>query len=463
MSTNILTISPDSALESRIKKLFLDGSSQVVQVSREARIDRLSEFSEPVPYDVMILTSAVCKDANGEGIRRLEGLIAKSPMTKVLFLVEPEDIQIAKSALEAGTYQYAKLPVSDTELRMLIEAALASRQQNGTSKLLPKDESRNRFEPFIGRSPAMRQVYRQIRKAATTDIPLMILGETGTGKDLAAQAIHQRSRRSKGPYIPVNLGALPSELVASELFGHEKGTFTGALKQHRGKFEQGNDGTVFLDEIDCIDEKVQVSLLRLIEQKEFHRLGGEQAVKSNARLIVASNQNLEALVRAGSFRQDLFFRLDIFRIVMPPLRQRQGDIPLLVENFLAHYRQAFDKRFLEIGPECMQLLEAYDWPGNVRELKNVIQRAVLVCEGKEILPEHFPVRFRSVETPQPTATFEIGTPLEVVEREMVIRALSEANNNRTRAAELLGISRRAIYNKLRKHNLHETLHSKPTE
>lgn len=459
MNTNILTISPDSALENRIKKLFIDGSSQVVQVSRETRIDRLSELSEPTPYDVMILTSAVCRGANGEGMRHLQELIAKNPATQVLFLVDPEDIQITKAALEVGTYQYAKLPVSDTELKILIEAAFTNRARN--NKSAPSRKTRqNPVQSFIGRSPVMQQVYRQIRKAAKTDIPILVLGETGTGKDMAAQAIHQCSRRSNGPYVPVNLGALPAELVASELFGHEKGTFTGALKQHRGKFEQGNAGTLFLDEIDCIDEKVQVSLLRLIEQKEFHRLGGEQAVKSNARLIVASNQNLEELVQAGSFRQDLFFRLDIFRIVMPPLRQRQDDIPLLVENFLAHYHHAFNKPALKFAPASMEAVKAYHWPGNVRELKNVIQRAVLVCEGGEILPEHLPARFRAVETPQPAATFEIGTPLDVVEREMIVRALSEADNNRTHAAELLGISRRAIYNKLRKHNLQETAFSK---
>lgn len=299
----------------------------------------------------------------------------------------------------------------------------------------------------------MQKVYQQIRQAASAEIPVLLIGETGTGKDLAAQAIHQRSARSGGAYVPVNLGAIPSELVASELFGHEKGAFTGAVQRYIGKFEQANHGTVFLDEIDAIDEKVQVSLLRLIEQKKFHRLGGKKAQTVDIRLIAATNADIEDLVEGESFRDDLFYRLDVFRISMPPLRRRRGDIPLLIEAFVERYNASFSKNIERIAPACIQAMEAYDWPGNVRELKNVIQRAVLVCDGPEILNRHLPPRFQSAQPSRPTVTFEIGTSLEAVEREMVVRALAAAGNNRTRAAELLGISRRALYNKLKKHRI----------
>lgn len=318
---------------------------------------------------------------------------------------------------------------------------------------MSRNKSIDRFEQLLGASLPMQKVYQQILQAASAEIPVLLIGETGTGKDLVAQAIHQRSARSGGAYVPVNLGAIPSELVASELFGHEKGAFTGAVQRYIGKFEQANHGTVFLDEIDAIDEKVQVSLLRLIEQKKFHRLGGKKAQTVDIRLIAATNADIEDLVEGESFRDDLFYRLDVFRISMPPLRRRRGDISLLIQAFVARYSDTFGKSVERVAPACIQILEAYNWPGNVRELKNVIQRAVLVCDGPEILPHHLPPRFQSARPARPTVTFEVGTSLEEVEREMVVRALTAAGNNRTRAAELLGISRRALYNKLKKHRI----------
>lgn len=308
-------------------------------------------------------------------------------------------------------------------------------------------------DKLVGKSKPMQEVYRQIRQAAATDIPILLIGETGTGKDLAAQAIHEQSERQNGPYIAINLGALPSELVGSELFGHEKGAFTGAIGRRKGKFEEARNGTIFLDEIATIDAKVQVSLLRLIEQKRFHRLGGQTTIRTNARVIAASNQNLSELVEQGRFRKDLYYRLDVFRIVMPPLHERNGDIVPLIEAFLNRFNRSFKKHIMGVAPECIDLLESYDWPGNVRELKNVVQRAVLVCEGEVLLLDHLPSRFRKGKPIPSKVSFEIGTPLEAVEREMIVRALAAAQNNRRHAADLLGISRRALYNKLRKHNI----------
>jgi DNA-binding NtrC family response regulator len=446
----IIAVDKTAQLAQRLGKIFAKDN---VEVNRELSIDRVLERFESEPYDILIITGAAFKEGDIDGIGLLEIIAANSPMTQILFLVEPGDIQTAMSALKAGSYQYAKLPLGDEELRLLVQTAIEKRPIYGTNIFLESKKHEVKFEKLVGQSQQMQEVYRQIRQAAVTDMPILIMGETGTGKDLAAQAIHQQSERKNGPYVAVNLGALPSELVGSELFGHEKGAFTGALERREGKFEQAQNGSIFLDEISTIDQKVQVSLLRLIEQKKFQRLGGKKTISTNARLIAASNQNLADTVEQGMFRKDLYFRLDVFRIVMPPLSERAGDVVLLVDEFIRRYNKTFKKNILGISPECISLLESYDWPGNVRELKNVIQRAVLVCEGEVLLMEHMPPRFNPDKPVRPTVTFEIGTTLEEVEHEMIIRALSTTRNNRKRAAELLGISRRALYNKLKRHNI----------
>ena len=450
-SIKLLGVSQKAATIETLRELQLIGHE--LQVTWEPRIDRVLERFETATYDILVVTDAVFREDEIDSVEVLEVLAVKSPVTQVIFLVEPKHIQTIGSVLQAGTYQYAKSPVSDEELRLLIEAALAQRPQYGTNQLLKTDTASVQFERLVGQSGAMQEVYRQIEQAAATDLPVLILGETGTGKELVAQAIHQQSERKDGPYITVNTGALPVELVGSELFGHEKGAYTGATEHREGKFEQGNHGTVFLDEVGSIDEKVQVSLLRLIEQKKFHRLGGRRQIASDVRLVAATNADLMDLVRQGLFREDLFYRLDVFRISLPPLKKRAGDIPLLTELFLGRSNQAFQKNIQTIAPECVRLLKAYDWPGNIRELKNVIQRAALVCEEENLTPQHLPSRFRARVDSRPTLTLEVETTLLEAERRLIQRALSYTSNNRTRTASLLGISRRALYNKLRRHSI----------
>jgi DNA-binding NtrC family response regulator len=349
-------------------------------------------------------------------------------------------------AAPAGACNRAALPASDRDLQLLIEDALEDR--------LPGGEGCGRMGELIGASAAMQAVYRQIRQVARTEIPVLILGETGTGKELATAVIHALSSRRDGACIAVNLGALPTELVASELFGHEKGAFTGAAERRLGKFELGSGGTILLDEIDSIDAKVQVSLLRLLEQKEFHRLGGRDAIRSDARLITATNRDLARLAAEGLFREDLFYRLETFCITMPPLRERSGDVRLLSEAFLERAGAELGRGVTEIAGDALAILESYAWPGNVRELRNVIQRAVLLCSGRRILPRHLPERLRPAERRPPSGIpFPIGMPLHEVERDMIRRVLASTMNNRTRAAELLGITRRSLYSKLNKHGI----------
>lgn len=313
----------------------------------------------------------------------------------------------------------------------------------------------DRLGKLLGRSAVMQQVFDQLKKAAKIDAPILLQGETGTGKDLAAQVIHHMSAHSDGPYIPINLGALPSEMVASELFGHEKGAFTGAIAQRKGKFEQAKHGTVFLDEIESVDDNIQVSLLRLLEDKRFYRLGGKSQCVTNARITVASNADLRELVRQQTFREDLLYRLDLFPIYMPPLREHPEDIPLLIAAFMEHQSRLLNKQITEFSEECFQVLTEYDWPGNVRELKNVLHRASLLCEGHELRLEHLPPRLHTHPSgPSTTAvSFRIGTSLDEMERTMVLQTLNAVGNNRTEAAQLLGISRRALYNRLKKHRI----------
>ncbi len=445
----IVVVSESRDLADRVEGLLSD-NKPVVSWQKNSR--RIVSLVRKEKYDLVILTDNATRGDNQPANDELvASILTASPRSQILFLAQPENIENVISTLESGTYQYTKLPVPDEELKMLIETAL--RDRGSVVDQLEEGDREDRLDNMIGRAPSMQRVYRQIKRAAVSEIPVLILGETGTGKDLAAQIIHRRCDRAKKPFISINLGSLPTDLVASELFGHEKGSFSGAIKQHQGVFERAQDGTVFLDEIDCIDEKVRVSLLRLLDQKSFRRLGGADLIETNVRLIAATNADLESMVERGEFREDLFYRLDVFRITMPPLRRRPEDIPLLVSDFTALYGRTHKREPLRVSREFMEIIQAYNWPGNIRELKSIIHRAVLMCDGRELRPNHLPSRFRSVDASPTKVSFEIGTPLEEVERTMVQRALEATDNNRKEAAKLLGISRRVIYNKLKKHNI----------
>lgn len=449
-TATIIAVDRRRDIGDRVRRLL---PSDGVRVDWVSSIDLVTDRFEEDSYDVLLITSSAFKAGSADGIELLEVINTRSPTTEVIFLAASDDIRTAMAALRAVSCQYVKQPASDEELRSVIQLAIESRPPRPETEVLKPQAKRPRFEKMVGQSRSMQAVYRQIRQAAATDVPVLLLGETGTGKDLAAHAVHNQSERSDGPFVAVNLGALPVELVASELFGYEKGAFTGAREARPGRFEQARKGTILLDEIGTIDEKVQVSLLRLIERKRFHRLGARRERQADVRIVAASNEDLEDAVRRGRFREDLFYRLDVFRIDLPPVRERQGDIPLLVDEFLRRYNQQFDKHVAGIAPDCLALVENYDWPGNVRELKNVVQRAVLVCEGEILHTRHLPPRFRPERPVRGKVTFEVGTSLDEVEREMIVRALDETGNNRKRAAQLLGISRRALYNKLHKHDI----------
>jgi transcriptional regulator with PAS, ATPase and Fis domain len=336
---------------------------------------------------------------------------------------------------------------------MLIDAALLHQPQYTPNLLLKSETESTFFEKMIGGSPKMIDVYRQIRQAGSTDMPVLLTGETGTGKDLAARAIHQLSARNSKAFKPIHLGALPPELVAGELFGYEKGAFTGAAQAHRGLFEKAEGGTIFLDEISTIDEKVQISLLRLLETHQLERIGGIRTISANVRIVAATNENLSEAVDQGRFREDLFFRLDIFQIFLPPVRERGGDIVLLVNHYLKQFNDDYQRTIVGISPDCISTLESYQWPGNVREIKNVIHRAVLNATGNILLPEHLPERLQKAHKQPPEIKLPLGCTLKEAEHALIVRTLNWTQNNRRRTAAILGISRRTLYNKLEQYNL----------
>ncbi len=368
------------------------------------------------------------------------------------------DSEALQRRFRCGNVQVDNLPTNGEDLLALVRSNLPlkvpSERNNSTADkfALPIE-----FEGIIAVSLPMGAVLRRAIEAANVDMPVLITGETGTGKDLIAAAIHKRSRRKDNPYIIVNTGAMSPQLIASEIFGHEKGAFTGAEDAHQGIFEQAQGGTVFLDEIATMDEKTQVSLLRVLEEKTFYRVGGIKKFRADVRIIAATNEDLEKKVTEKRFREDLFYRLNVLHISVPPLRERPGAVTVLTDHFLSHFAPIFGKEVERVAPETYRMLRRYRWPGNVRELKNVIQAALLMLDGNELTPECIPERIRNAalggeERGEPTCSFRVGTSLHTVEKELIRMTLIFAGGNKKLAASILGISRRALYNKLKTHN-----------
>jgi DNA-binding NtrC family response regulator len=350
-------------------------------------------------------------------------------------------------------------PYNDVQIKSVIDSALETAVSlNGekfpTANEIPPLE----FEGMIAASMGMRTVFQQTMQAAAVDVPVLITGETGTGKDLVAAAIHKRSKRKNAAYLPVNMGAISPDLIAAELFGHEKGAYTGASEARAGFFEQAQHGTLFLDEITTMNEKTQVSLLRVLETKKVRRVRGDKDIAVDVRVIAATNESIEDAVKAGRFREDLYYRLDVFGIHVPPLRDRPGGVSLLAEHFVSLFNAQYHKQIRTISRDTYRLLRQYAWPGNVRELKNVIQRAVLMSKSAELTPDLLPARIRQTEEAVTgrdvdQAPIHLGMTLADVEKEYIKITIASVGGNKMRAAELLGVSRRALYNKLKRHGL----------
>jgi two-component system response regulator HydG len=319
------------------------------------------------------------------------------------------------------------------------------------SEAIPMDDAPLRFDRILARAKVMKQVLQRLQLAAESDIPVLILGETGTGKDLVAQSIHLRSKRRKGPFVALNAGAIPRDLVASELFGHEQGAFTGAVRSQPGKLALARGGTLFLDEINALDPQAQAALLRVLENREYYPVGSHRLQAVDLRVIAASNSDLLQAVKSGAFREDLYYRLEVFTLKLPPLRERKGAVAMLAQEFLREVNLSYALQVHSIDPAAMRRLEAYPWPGNVRELKNVIQRAVLLARDGELGEEHLPERFLKPADQAPEnmhLQFVPGHRLAELERAYIKMTLEHCAGNKSRAATLLGISRKNLYEKL---------------
>jgi two-component system, NtrC family, response regulator HydG len=357
-------------------------------------------------------------------------------------------VDTAVEALKLGAFDYVTKPVDPDELSNLVRNALRQKDLAEENVRLKETVSEMGLSsPIVGESPGMRRILEIIPTVAETDSTVVVLGESGTGKELIARAIHAQSKRRFAPLVAVNCGSIPETLLGSELFGHEKGAFTGAQYRRKGKIELAHGGTLFLDEIGDITPKMQIDLLRVLESRRFTRLGGNQEIHSDFRLVCATNKNLEELVAVGDFREDFYYRIKVFSIELPPLRERRDDILPLARHFVAKYARAMGKAEKAISPEAKELLEGHRWAGNVRELENAIERAMVIGREPELLPEDLPFRAHA------TGPGPDKLSLEAMEKEHIQRVLREMEGNVSRSAKALGIDRATLYSKIRKYGI----------
>ena len=391
---------------------------------------------------------------DGDGLSVLRRIKEQTPETLVILMTAFSTIESAVEAMKLGAYHYVNKPFNIDEVALLVEKALETSQLRREVRALRSSQGKEYgFDAIIGQSPAMQRVKSLLaRVAASPASTVLLTGETGTGKDLAAKAIHYSSDRATRAFVNITCSALPEQLLESELFGHERGAFTDARQQKRGLFETAAGGTVFLDEIGEMTPALQAKLLRFLEEKTFKRVGGLADMRVDVRVVAATNRDLEAEVSAGKFREDLFYRLQVMPIALPPLRQRRGDVGLLANYFIDRFNREFRKRVRGLSPAALELLEQYTWPGNVREMRNAIERAMLLIDQEWLEPDDFSTLTRTVVPTHFKLPAE-GVNLEELERHLLLQALERAGGNQTQAAQLLGINRDQVRYRIEKFGL----------
>lgn len=444
-----LIVEAEREVQSILKSCF----RSEIQIDPLPRPDLMARETR---YDVVVWNDSSPSDSYS-GMEMLERLAKDSRETPII-VISDATIKPERCGIKAENYYQIARPVDWSKLLILITQVLSKCPTAQDTVTDPDARIPLEFEGMLGISLPMREVFQRIIEVASVDVPVLISGETGTGKDLIAAAIHKRSDRKDQPYVAVNTGAMTRELMASELFGHERGAYTGAAATHRGVFEQAHRGTIFLDEISTMEEKAQVSLLRVLETKSFRRVGGEKDVHVDARVLAATNESLEESVKQRRFREDLYYRLDVFQIHVPPLRERPGAVTFLTDHFVTTFNEIHKKQVSEVSFDTYRCLRGYPWPGNVRELKNVVQRAVVMAQGKEFTADLLPVRIREASESQIESDVHekpicLGMSLDEVEKKFIRLTLESTGGNKTEAAIALGISRRALYNKLKKFGL----------
>ncbi len=411
--------------------------------------------AEGTSYDVVITDLNM---PGMDGMEVLDHFNENRPGTLVILLTAFGTIETAVQAVKRGAFDYLTKPAKLDEIIIILQRAEELNALKEENELL-RSQIQQRFANIVGQSTPMQKLYRTIQRVSRTATTVLILGESGTGKELIANAIHYHSDRKDKPFVPINCGAIPEELLESELFGHERGAFTGALKDRKGRFELAHQGTVFLDEIGEMSQKLQVKLLRFLQEKRFERVGGGRTIQVDAGIIAATNKNLEKAVEEGSFREDLFYRLNVIPMHVPPLREREGDVPLLIHHFLKRHCQEKEIPLKRMSKAAAETLDRYPWPGNVRELENLIERLVILTDSEEIDVDDLPPRIRQCQATRPSSLMDISLgetgmdlkkTLDDLENHLIMEALKRANGVKNRAANLLGLNRTTLIEKMKK-------------
>jgi DNA-binding NtrC family response regulator len=446
MAPSVLIVDDEKHTREGLQQALADN----YDVSLAASADEAFNLMDAQPFDV-ILTDL--RMPGKSGLKIIDRALALPGKPAVLMMTAYGNIDTAVEAMRRGAVDFLTKPVNIERLDVLIRRALKAKSlEVEVQQLHERLDEKFDMKGIVGDSPLLRDVIERVKKVAQSKATILIEGESGTGKELIAQAIHQASPRSRGPFIAVHCAALSEGLLESELFGHEKGSFTGATERRIGRFESAEGGTLFLDEIGEISAAIQVKLLRFLETKAIDRVGGSKTIELDVRLVTATNRNLEQLVREGKFREDLYFRLDVVKFVMPPLRQRAGDIPALIHHFIKIFSEENAVPALEVEPGAMKTLQAYPWPGNIRELRNFCENAVVLRKGGKLSEFDLDPRFRGVAPSSPAAAAEGGggptLSVEQNEKRILREALIKSRGNRTKAATLMGISRRTLHRKL---------------
>ncbi|MBW2709643.1 MAG: sigma-54-dependent Fis family transcriptional regulator [Deltaproteobacteria bacterium] len=439
---SILVVDDESAIRESLKDwLMEDGYSVALAIDGENAIAMVQESQ----YDVILLD---LKMPGIDGLETMRRIKEVSPDSEVLMMTAYASVDTAVQAMKEGAFDYLVKPFDPDEVELQIKKILAHREMRLENIMLRKRlEEQYQYDEIIGKSQGMQEIFDLIDRVAPSDSTVLITGESGTGKELIAQALHGNSNRCYMPFVAVNCGALPDSLLESELFGYEKGAFTGADHTKRGRFEMAQGGTILLDEIGDISLKTQVDLLRVLQQKEITRLGGESTIDVDVRILAATNRDLKASIAKGDFREDLFYRLNVISIHVPPLRERNEDIPLLANAFVKQQCMEMNKALVKINPGAMRQLMDYHWPGNVRELENIIERALVIGTGREIMPEDLPF------SRSDTRAFDSPKSLKMMEKAHILKILEQTGWNISKAAREMDIDRQTLYNKMNKYTI----------
>jgi two-component system NtrC family response regulator len=444
MNPKLLIVDDDEEIRTQMK-WALAKDYEILQA--EDRVSAIEAFRSAHPAVVLLDLGLPPNPGNPEeGLATLSDLLALDRAAKIIIITGQGEKEIALRAIGAGAYDFLNKPVEMEEVKFLLKRCFHVAQLEKEFREMQQLLQGDGFEGMLGNSPAVRTIFDSIRKVATTDAPVLILGESGTGKEMAARAIHQRSSRKGGPFVAINCSAIPETLLESELFGHEKGAFTGAHAQRKGRIESATGGTLFLDEIGEIPLPLQVKLLRFLQEQCIERVGGRQEIQIDARVVAATNADLKKGMAGGTFREDLFYRLSVVQIVLPPLRERENDIRLLAQFFLQRFAAQNNKSGLTFDPAALRALNQHNWPGNIRELENCVKRAVIMAEGKRLTAQ-------DLELAAATQNANVTTlkdARENVEREMVQQALRKHSGKITAAAVELGVSRPTLYELMEK-------------